>query len=97
MSKRNQNGGWGGGLVVILLVIGGVIWLGYALNASGLERNVRACLEDNNRYSGDFHHIYMTEVLSAERTRSFPDGTATRRVQYLVENSGREHSTLCTW
>ena len=97
MSKHKQNDGWGGGLLLILLVVGGVIWLVYALNASGLERNVRACLEHNNRYSGDFHHIYMTEVLSADRTRTFPDGTAIRRVRYLVENSGREHSTLCTW
>ena len=82
------------GFVAIGAIIGGVLWW---LNASGLERNVRTCLEQNNRFTGNYHHVYLTEVISSERTRSYPDGTATRRVVYLVEGNERPQTTNCLW
>jgi len=81
----------------ILIIVVGLFGLIFVLNKSGLERNVRACLENSNRYTGDFHHIYLTDVVSADRMRTFPDGTAMRTVKYHVENSNRVHSTTCTW
>ena len=82
------------GFVVIGTIIGGILWW---LNATGLERNGRTCLEENNRFTGNYHHVYLTEVLSAERARSYPDGTATRRVVYLVEGNERPQTTNCLW
>mgnify|MGYP003676487495 CR=1 FL=1 len=91
--KDETSHSWLGWAAIIAVIGGGLYWM----NSAGLKRNVSVCLESNNRYTGDFHHIYLTDVVSAERIRTYPDGTAMRSVQYLVEGSEQQQSTTCRW
>ncbi|SPH20649.1 hypothetical protein ASD8599_01388 [Ascidiaceihabitans donghaensis] len=82
-------------------VIGGAIVVGIGFwVAKGVERqNVRDCLaEQSQRYGiAQGHDVYLTDVIEVNIHRSYPDGTATRFVKYLVQGSQNLQSTTCLW
>lgn len=73
--------------------ITGIMFLG----GGGLERNLRACLEDHSRRISSQDHVYMTEAIGEEIYRSYPDGTATRFVKYRVQGSSAIKTATCRW
>lgn len=80
-------------------LIFGAGFLGYlALTGGGLEGKLRQCLEQHSsQYLGGQDHVYMTEALSEEIWRSYPDGTATRFVKYRVQGSNDVKTATCRW
>jgi hypothetical protein len=67
------------------------------LTGGGLERNLRACLEEQSHRIAGQDHVYMTDALGEEIWQSYPDGTATRFVRYQVQGSSEVKSTTCRW
>ena len=67
------------------------------LAGCGDEDRVRQCLRDQEQYSGGQHGTYMTEVVSVQVLRSYPDGRATRAVKYRIQGSDTIQSTTCLW
>lgn len=88
------------GFIIKFAVVGAVIvGIGFWV-AEGVERqNVRDCLaEQSQRYGiARGHDVYLTDVIEVNIHRSYPDGTATRFVKYLVQGSQDLHSTTCLW
>lgn len=84
-----------------IATVGIVIAAGVAcvifLSGGGLERNLRACLEDHSLRISSQDHVYMTEALDEEIWRSYPDGTATRFVKYRVQGSSDVKTATCRW
>lgn len=61
------------------------------------ESRVRACLEKNAELIGGQDHVFLTEVISVQTLKSYPDGRATRAVSYRTSNSPGVQSTTCLW
>ncbi len=63
------------------------------------DENVRDCLAQSSQRYGIArgHDIYLTDVVEVNVHRSYPDGTATRFVQYRVQGSSDIQSTTCLW
>lgn len=88
-----------GGLVKWAIAGAIVVGIGFWV-AEGVERqNVRDCLaESSQRYGiARGHDVYLTDVVEVNVYRSYPDGTATRFVKYLVQGSNDLQSTTCLW
>ncbi len=88
-----------GGLITVGVVGALIAGAVYMFSGSGLEANVRGCLEQHSRKYGahGLDHVYMTEVVEAKVWRSYPNGTATRVVTYYVQGSEELQSTTCLW
>lgn len=80
-------------------LIFGAGFLGYlALSGGSLEAKLRQCLEELNRQGIHAQDaVYMTEALGEEIWRSYPDGSATRFVQYRVQGSNDVRTATCRW
>jgi hypothetical protein len=88
------------GFIIKFAVVGAVIvGIGFWV-AKGVERqNVRDCLTQQSQRFGTArgHDVYLTDVVEVNVHRSYPDGTATRFVKYLVQGSQDLQTTTCLW
>ncbi len=84
-------GGWVIFGIIAAVLVGSGFWV-----ADGIERNqVQDCLQaaPNNRQD----HVYMTDVVSVEAWRRYPNGEATWIVEYRVSYTDQIKSTYCRW